>query len=323
MLSNNQIREVDLLRYGFTTLLISILALPSAFSSVLSFTIDNDSAFGTDHNYTNGFQITYADTVNSQDKAHSESDKIWSISLGQKIWTPSYLGNSTPVPEQRPYAGFLYAIWERATISPSKSHSFSLLTGITGPNSQAENAQRKVHQILLLERPSGWDYQLEEEIIVNLTYEGSALLYKSDKLKHKQHEFSIPVRLMMGNYRSEIATGMMWRRGSSLQHSFSSAKTENEMIFRPQLVQGNNTGSFLFAGGETRYRFNDITIDGDTPEGVYPVDIQPIQATLVFGGVTYSDKGGGSIAIAAKSRDFKQDNHPISANISLSLFWIY
>ena len=68
--------------------------------------------------------------------------------------------------------------------TPAVSDTLSLQFGIVGPHSLAEESQHLVHQWTGSKRPRGWDYQLRNEIGVNLVFErrwrlfGCALLQK-------------------------------------------------------------------------------------------------------------------------------------------------
>ncbi|MDB1123582.1 lipid A deacylase LpxR family protein [Vibrio algarum] len=307
----------------------------TANDKTISITADNDGPFGTDQNYTNGLQIDYSNSISDLNSIfiryspfslleHFENNlHKWHISVGQKMWTPSDIQKEHPEPNERPYAGFLYSQGELITISDTSTHTLGLLVGVTGSNSFAEEAQKFVHSLVGSDTPEGWDYQIEDTFIANLSYDGNYLQHTIENKSGLSHEFSTPLRVLAGNYRSELATGIMWRWGLNLQDSLGSAKTENEMSFKPHMVQGKVTGAFLFAGAEARYRFNDITIDGDRPDDVYPTDVEHIQATAVFGGAKYGESMGGSITLAFKSKDFEQDLNRHSANISMSLFWMY
>ncbi|UGA55954.1 lipid A deacylase LpxR family protein [Vibrio sp. VB16] len=316
----------------------SIFLLPftaNANDSMIAISFDNDGPFGTDQNYTNGIQIDYSTSLLDLDHAlvaysplsllekHELNTHKWHVNIGQKMWTPSDIKKEQPEPNERAYAGLLYTQGELITISDKYTQAFGLMIGVTGPKSFAEGAQRIVHEIVGSDTPQGWDYQIEGTFIANLSYDSNYQLYAIDMSAGLSHEISAPIRILAGNYRSEIATGLLWRWGLNLQDSTGSTKTENEMSFKSYMVQGKTTGAFLFAGAEARYRFNDITIDGDRPDEVYPTDVEHLQATAVFGGAVYGESIGGSATLAFKSEDFEQDLNGYSANLSMSLFWMF
>jgi hypothetical protein len=89
-------------------------------SGTFNFLWENDVIAGTDRHYTNGFEFSYL----------SIEDHLWDwfrsgsamlpgvsgedhlrvgLSLGQSIFTPDDTEAVQPLPDQRPYAGWLYA----------------------------------------------------------------------------------------------------------------------------------------------------------------------------------------------------------------------
>lgn len=323
------------LKHIFIAQILTATLTSGVYAKTISFTADNDGPFGTDQNYTNGIQFGYSESISDHNSpliqyspfslldGYESHNYKWHVLVGQKMWTPSNIETKEPEPNERAYAGLLYTQGELSTITTSNTHTLGLMLGITGPKSFAEDAQKFVHDLVGSSSPEGWDYQIEGTVIANLSYEGSYLQHTIEKKSGFSHEISTPVRVLAGNYRSEVATAILWRWGLNLQDSIGSTKTENEMSFKPHLIQGNTTGAFAFAGAEARYRFNDITIDGDRPDDVYPTDIEHVQATAVLGGAVYGESIGGSLTLALKSTDFKQDLNKHAANISISLFWMY
>ncbi len=316
-------------------LLILIFISTYIRSETLSVSIDNDSFFGTDRDYTNGFQLSYSKAFSSNDSLLLSYSPIalftdtslntnkWRITLGQKIWTPTYITAYQPIPNERPYSGLLYAQGDIVSLSQSSIHAFALLVGITGPKSYAEQTQSAFHRSTGFVIPQGWNYQIEEKTIANLAYSSNYHITSSKAQDSLSHEFSMPTRITAGNFRSEVALGAMWRWGENLSDSFGSATTENEMNFKPHMIQGKANGGFLFAGAEARYRFYDITINGDRPESVYSTALQELQATLVIGAALYEENYGANITYTMKSRDFEQDYHDYFAHLSMSFFWMY
>src|SRR4030095_5367450 len=88
-------------------------------SGTFNFLWENDAIAGTDHHYTNGVELSYL----------SIEDHLWDwfrngsnllpgvnkddhvrvgLALGQSIFTPDDTQATQPLPDQRPYAGWLY-----------------------------------------------------------------------------------------------------------------------------------------------------------------------------------------------------------------------
>ena len=156
-------------------------------SGSISFTIDNDGIVGTDKNYTNGIFLAYhspsspllsdvapgsIQQVASFLPFEKETAKGWKIVLGQQIWTPEDIESTTPVEDERPYAGLLFLETSVYQYSPNRTDQYSFMLGTVGPNSLAEQGQKFIHGIIGSDEPMGWDYQIENQIVFNLGYQG-------------------------------------------------------------------------------------------------------------------------------------------------------
>ncbi|CAM2972862.1 lipid A deacylase LpxR family protein [Vibrio rarus] len=302
------------------------------------FGIDNDSIVTTDKDYTNGLFFVYSselsisnnDFFDSLPGSYFSADASgtirhkYSIELGQKMWTPEDIENPDPIANERPYAGLLYVSSTLYSISPSAVNTYNLMLGTVGPNAYAEETQKYVHSIIKSEDPQGWHNQIDNQFIFNLAYNRTQKWWQSPVSGNTTHEFTTPSRVMLGNYRSEVATGVMWRWGSQLQQSFASAKISNESTIDPSLIMQTTTAWYLFAGVEGRVRFNDITIDGERPDqGITANQVQHFQGTASVG-VTGVYRGwGASLSISSKTRDYQEDQNTVHTNGSLALFWLF
>jgi hypothetical protein len=326
-----------IIQYKQTFTVSMLLFAFNAYASVESFsvTVDNDGPLGNDKDYTNGVQFEFSGSFTDFNDNRvgpypiamldnsPENDYKWRLVVGQKIWTPTYISEPNPSPNERPYAGLLFTQMDMASISKTKTHSLGLMLGITGPKSFAEEAQTFVHKITGSDTPNGWGNQIEEALVANAIYDGNYRIYASKETDGNSHEFSVPVHIQIGNFRSEISAGTLWRWGQNLEGSFGSIETKNEMSFKPYMVNSKAKGAFLFTGAETRYRFNDITIEGDRPDSTYQASIEHLQMSAVLGGAIYGESMGGSLTFAVKSKDFEQDAHDYSANVSATVFWLF
>ena len=94
---------------------------PEEQKSTLSFTIENDSFFGTDRYYTHGFRLQYmhrpndlpgwSETfLNNFPTLGMDVDKRRvGFALGQELYTPAHIGRRYLQENDRPYGGWLHA----------------------------------------------------------------------------------------------------------------------------------------------------------------------------------------------------------------------
>lgn len=310
-------------------------------SGSISFTIDNDGIVGTDKNYTNGIFLEYnsasAPMLDAITPApiyqvvkylplDKEMAKGWSFRFGHQIWTPEDIENSKPVEGERPYAGLLLFETSAYQYSPARVDKYSGMLGTVGPNSFAEQGQKFIHEIIGSDEPMGWDYQIENQIVFNLGYQGHRLITRNgtrigSQNGFEQYDLSSVGRINVGNYQSELALGSVARWGNNLDSNFGATGFSPGKFFDISVLSSSPSGYFLFTGIEGRYRFNDITIDGDKPDEVPDTSIQHLQATAVLGGVYYQPKWGVSLSFATSTPDFKEDKHSSNSTGSLELFW--
>ncbi|WP_232322012.1 lipid A deacylase LpxR family protein [Photobacterium jeanii] len=304
----------------------------------VSFSMENDGIVQQDKNYTNGIFLDYASaaskdinqtapspfaTVASWLPLHDDSWQGWRISLGQQMWTPSDITLTTPQPNERPYAGLLYLDFGVHQFNHQATDKLTLKLGTVGPNSFAEDAQKFVHRITPSEQPKGWDYQIDNQVIVNLNYEGQRLLHRASTPLGRQWEFTGVGRLDVGNFRSEAAIGGMFRWGKNLTDNMGAASFSTSQFSDVAMLSASQSGYFLFAGVEGRYRFNDITIEGDKPQEVDDVTLQHWQAGVVAGVTFYRQRWGINLTMAANSKNYQEDNLDVNLFGAFKIFYRY
>jgi hypothetical protein len=138
---------------------------------------ENDTFGGTDQFYTDGVSLSLAHTGSSWLDALADwlpwgqGRRTVGYELGQIMVTPSDTTRPIPDPNDRPYAGILYAGLSLHVDRGNSYHGLKFITGVVGPWSQAEETQKLVHGWTGNAQPQGWDYQLHNEPIFNLVYE--------------------------------------------------------------------------------------------------------------------------------------------------------
>ncbi|MGF1692245.1 lipid A deacylase LpxR family protein [Photobacterium kagoshimensis] len=310
---------------------------PHTFSSI-SFSMENDGIVQNDQNYTNGIFLNYSSAVTSE-LANNAPFPIatlanwlplnnrawqgWRIKLGQQMWTPSDITIEKPQPNERPYAGLLFLDTGIFQYTANQADKFTLRLGTVGPNALAESAQKFVHSITPSKEPKGWAYQIENELVANANYEGHRLVNRFSSFNDKQWEWSAVGRLDAGNYRSEAAFGSVIRWGNQLSETFGSIGFTPNQITDVGLLSSSHSGYFLYTGLEGRYRFNDITLEGDKPIEVDDVTLQHWQASLIAGVVFYRSNWGISLSMAADTKSFEEDSQEISPYGAFKIFYRY
>ncbi|MFG0886053.1 lipid A deacylase LpxR family protein [Vibrio furnissii] len=311
----------------------------AATQATLSMHLDNDGIFGVDEDYTNGIFFTYTSQgirppwwvkpLSVSAWGASSLDK-WEISVGHKMWTPADITLEKPQANERPYAGYLHAEFNYLSLHPQQAQRFNLTIGTTGDSSLSERAQTLVHSITNSDDPNGWDYQVEDKVAGSVGYLGHFNWMRSRTWHGLEWDVSNVSEVNVGNFRSDIATGIMLRWGQDLAGNFGSAQISAEKPFLPGMIGASSQGWFVYTGIEARYRFNDLTIEGHRPlndldhePSYYEVTVEPVQATAVFGAAWYGSRMGASLAVAANSAEYKESRDALHSTGSFTLYGFF
>jgi len=132
-------------------LLILLITISPLFSFGDQFSImaENDLTYHTDHYFTHGTVFQYT------------QDNNLGYSIGQNIYTPDDKKATYLIPNDRPYAGYLYgSIYNTICLENENEIFLECQMGMVGPDSYAEETQKWVHEKIHSEIPMGWDNQI-------------------------------------------------------------------------------------------------------------------------------------------------------------------
>lgn len=264
-------------------LLFSILSIltfgasAQTFKNEFGFKSDNDSylAQGSDRYYTNGLFINYRRAMDQSKLKNGLEKKIYEISAGQRMYNP--ISGYAPDPEKqdRPFAGYLYVggalSWFHSNESVLKT---SIEIGTTGPNSLAEDGQELLHNTVGFYELDGWQYQIRNEMAVNLSAQYTKLLHRAS---NNAIDFSFDGYANVGSTFSGAGAGILFRAGG-INQLFNSAYTN--------AVIGNNAKTkalvkreiFFYAKPQLNFVAYDATVQGSMFNNNSPVTfgVKPI-----------------------------------------------
>ncbi|WP_407333769.1 lipid A deacylase LpxR family protein [Enterovibrio sp. 27052020O] len=291
----------------------AIVAAPllsfSVHAASISLTFDNDGALGTDRDYTSGLGLRW-----SSDPATIG----YSVEIASQMWTPTDIEFKTPQPNERPYAGLLYAQGRAYHQTDRTAYKSSLMLGTVGPSSAADSAQSFVHKTVGSTDPQGWEYQIEDEFVYQVAVEAHQLVSRSHI-----GEFSVFGRGQGGNFQSEVAVGGTYRIGLDLGNTFGSTSVIAQNAVDIGMLSHSNNGFFFFTTVEARYRFSDITIEGDKPPENDELSIETNQAAISGGFSWYSQQWGAVASVTGYSKQFETSRLDVHGYGSFTLFYRY
>lgn len=298
----------------------------------ITLNIENDMlGGGTDQNYTSGVRVTYhklgADlpafayaldgiiptfTINKSTSVY--------YSLGQNLYTPEDIERRTQDPNDRPWAGYLYASAGLSSITNNHIDDIEASVGVVGPWALGEPSQRIIHKIIDSPKPLGWDNQLENE---------PALMLSWDRRWPERYSFETMGLTATAEPNLGITLGNVYtyaNGGMSFRLSPVSGRYQDAPIkVRPAMP---GTGSFivpsgvfswyLFGGIEGRAVARNIFLDGNTFEDSYSVDKKHFVADATAGLALTYGKVRVSYAAVYRTEEFdQQDGGSIFGTVSL------
>jgi lipid A 3-O-deacylase len=269
---------MNLWRYknNLFVLLMLMWVTESAYSEAdwLSVTMDNDALEGTDNGYTNGIFFSWYDTpLNNKAKPGFLSRAmLWSLpdgepqtavntnTIGQVMQTPEDIEIVTPPLDDLPYAGLLFYNNSYLAIQEKYADKVSVTLGVVGPLSGAEDTQKNVHDAIGVDKPEGWDTQLDNELVFQFS---RARVWRSWVSGSDNFDLLLGVDGNLGTLQSSAGTSLMLRYGRGLQQSYASSLFASSKTANPVAL---NKGWFIFVGASPRYIFNSVFLDGNTYE---------------------------------------------------------
>lgn len=301
--------------------LISFVFVSIANASQFHFQMENDVTFGEDGNYSNGMILgwesntgiyNYQDAIVMQHwlqlllPQQENAQQAWGLKLSQRMWTPDEIKIAEPQPFDRPYAGLLEVEHHNALYSSDIAQKNWLTIGVIGPASGTEQLQGSIHKILGASTPLGWQHQVENTATIQFSYEVDYLLIRDSAPFNSQWELSTFNHNTLGNLRSDINVGMIFRWGTNLEKSFGRLSNHFGHIGNLSGVAAPQSLLF-FTRLQAGYRFNDLTIDGKLPyESI--VEFNPAQASAETGLSYFFSGGSATWSFNIYNKEYLTDN---------------
>ena len=330
---------------GFDPARISHDVSPAHFGA-LTFYFENDAFAGTDQDYTNGARISWTSpSLNkfSDDPAAGSVAGVFddaplmgdsgytrnvAVFIGQSLFTPVNTKATAPVPNERPYAGWLYGGMGLVWKTPRVKNTFVLNIGVVGPWALGEETQHAVHQALGQRSPQGWGNQLRNEIGINASYERKWRFRSNPEGSGLACDFLPYVGATLGNVYTLADIGGEYRFGYNLPDDFGTSGI-SDAATTPTPVEGaaarnwmHRFGMHLFARAEGRAIARNIFLDGNTFRSSASVDKNIFVADLSLGFAMNWRNSKLSYAFIYRTREFKgQPEGQLFGSVTLSIFF--
>jgi hypothetical protein len=332
-----------------TCLILALLSPPAVRAAgkddaggTLGLYLENDLFSGTDQHYTSGFKVSWSsrDLEQFSDSYYAspllplfdiipyinEKDyqKNLVFALGQNIYTPVDTTTAALIPNDRPYAGWLYlgvgVVWKDETVR----NSLVLDIGVIGSWSFAEQTQSVIHDLRGFDSPNGWDNQLNDEIGFTLAYERKWRFPKQERRSGFGWEVMPHAGLAVGTVRTFANVGGELRAGLNLPDDFgtpsigpgatTSTPVDGEMAADRARF---DLGAYLFLRVDGRAVARNIFLDGNTFSDSASVDKKPFVADLSAGVAMNIKNTKLAYALVYRTKEFKgQDEGQLFGTVS-------
>jgi hypothetical protein len=307
---------------------------------------ENDKYFaGTDRSYTNGFKLSWlsgdlrsltGDQTPAPARALARSlgrfvpeacDYKAGLSFGQNIYTPEDTTATAYLPNDRPYAAWLYLGVAVHVLHPKTPDDladrldiFEINLGVVGPSALGEDVQNGFHDFIGVPRALGWGNQIHDEPGLNLIYErryrfateGARTGWGADTIPH--------LGFSLGNVFTYANAGAEFRAGWRLPPDFGSNLIRPSGDTNPD--RRPRFGAFLFAAFDGRAVARDITLDGNSFRSSPDIRKEPFVADL-YAGLGFSfPRLQLRYAQAYRTKEFKgQDDRQVFGSLSATLLF--
>lgn len=268
-------------------MLISATAQAVDLSGSYSLLVENDVFTGTDQHYTNGLRLSY---LSRQDDVPDIVQKFAAampfidpgarlragFALGHNIYTPNNILATALVPNERPYAGYLYAgmavVAEGDSLIGDTLDTWELDLGLVGPSALGEEVQNNFHRLIGSPEAQGWVNQLRDEPTLSLTHERKW----RHLWKHPQSGLGFDVTPHVGGSIGTPATylnlGATIRLGQGLARDYGPPRIRPSLPGAGFFLPQDGIGWYLYAGVDGRAIAHNIFLDGNTFQDSHGVD---------------------------------------------------
>ncbi|SEK35434.1 lipid A deacylase LpxR family protein [Parapedobacter koreensis] len=150
--------------------------------SEFNFRNDNDLYLFNkqDQYYTNGVFFNIRRTVDSASLSSNEVNRLWGITIGQKMYN-AYTAQIRYIEEvDRPITAYLFlAVDIDRYFANETLLSFTGEIGTIGQRALGQQFQKSIHKVLNLYDIAGWEYQLENAFGIDAAVQYGGLLYRN------------------------------------------------------------------------------------------------------------------------------------------------
>lgn len=302
---------------------IALIAV-SAFAQekrTLSFTLENDSFFGTDRYYTQGARLEYMHYPNDVPKFVGSTLTNFATfgmqvdrtrmggALGQELFTPSWIRPTFALLNDRPYAAWMHGslIFRRSgkfggVQGLDAQDEIEMDLGVVGPEALGEDTQKWWHHITGDVQPGGWDHQLRTEPALQF-YFNRAFRFGVHTENYWGLECIPHLKAAVGTVYDFAEGGMTMRAGFNLPTDFIRSPLESYSTHPSD--NPPKWSAYVFTGADGRVVGRNLFLDGSTWRSSQSVDKELFVADFRVGGAVRYEFFELVASLVHRTREFK------------------
>lgn len=306
---------------------------------------ENDLFNGTDQGYSNGIKLSWV-SANLKDYINDPCLPVWVrrlnrtfrsirdtgytsrnmvVTVGQSIYTPLNKTSTALIPNDRPYAGWLYLGLGYNERNAKQMDILQINLGIVGPAALAKESQDFIHDLRDIPRFNGWNNQLKNELGIQVIAERKRKVWESDSKYGPHLDLITHYGGSLGNVATYLNTGFEIRAGNKLPNDFGtspiqSAGDSNAPLEGDSQRRFSAGGLHVFLSTDMRLVAHTIFLDGNTFASSHRVEKEVLVGNVATG-IAWQWLGGQiTYAHYISSKEFTaQTTTPGYGSITLSL----
>ncbi|WP_165793612.1 lipid A deacylase LpxR family protein [Hyphococcus luteus] len=247
--------------------------LPMDERATWSFVWENDYFANTDRNYTNGVRISYLSGLKqphgvSSTLAHDilgagpDAGIRRGFAVGHSIFTPEDTLATEPLPDQHPYAGWLYGEYSVVVEQRQRVQQITLQAGVVGPAAQGEWLQNNWHDLINGDPVNGWDNQIGNEPGFVLSYDRQFRALREFGDNGFGADLTPSIGASLGNVDTRARGGLTLRIGNDLISDYGPPRVRPALAGAGFFSPVDDFSWYLFLGVNGSAVAHNIFLDG-------------------------------------------------------------